>query len=315
MKMLALAIALLISGPALAEDADNAAQLVKQLDSESFKKREAAAGKLQELGQKAIPALTEAAETGSLETTVRSVGILKNLLESDDKATAEKAKSALEKLAKSDNQGVARRAENAIKPKPQPRPQANRGIQRAIQIRGRVIINNNAKRVQMKNVNGVKTIEAQDGNREVKIVDDPKKGITVEITETKNGKKNTEKFQAKDADQLKKKHPAAYKEYQKYSQGKMGRFQIRRAAVQPAAKPRPAGQRINGTKLDMAGRILQTMQLQLDKLADDQVIKNADNQSRENLQKNIADLKKRLTELDEKLESAGKEDAKENEKK
>src|SRR2546426_468022 len=64
------------------------------------------------------------------------------------------------------------------------------------------------KRMHMKNVNGVKEIEVDDNGKKVKIVDDPNNGIKVEVTEkNKEGKEETKKYEAKNADELKKNHP------------------------------------------------------------------------------------------------------------
>jgi hypothetical protein len=307
MKHLALVFALFVGGPLMA---DEAADLVKQLDSEAFTEREAAAGKLQELGKKAIPALTEAAESGALETTVRSIGILKSLSESKDEETAKDAKSALEKLAKSENAGTARRAENALTPKPQPVP--NNRLPGGIRIVGNVVIGNNATRVRVSNNNGVKTIEVTENQREIKILDDPNKGITVEITEQQNGKKATEKIEAKDADELKKKHPKAHEVYEKYGQGNMGRIQLGGAALPiPRALPARGIQRPNGMRLEMAGRILKSYLRNLESLANDQTIQDADNKSRQSLKEDIAEMKKQLSELEKKLQSAIDKDTKE----
>ena len=308
MKHLALVFALFVGGPLMA---DEAADLVKQLDSEAFAEREAAAGKLQELGKKAIPALSEAAESGALETTVRSIGILKNLSESKDEETAKEAKSALEKLAKSENAGTARRAKNALTPKPEPVP--NNRLPGGIRIAGNVVIGNNAMRIRVSNNNGVKTTEVTENQREIKILDDPNKGITVEITEQQNGKKATEKFEAKNADELKKKHPKAHEVYEKYAQGNLGRIRIGAAAlpIPMAAPARGFQRRANGNRLEMAGRILKSYLRHLETLANDQTIQDADNPARESLKNDIAEMKKQLTELEKKLQTAIDKDAKE----
>lgn len=317
MKRLALIVFLLVGSPVFAEE--NADQLVKQLEAQNFLDREKASSKLQEMGKSAVPALKTAAGEGALETKVRAIGILKKLMESTDKPTGEAAKSALEELAKSEDQATARRANAALLPKPQP-PQANvRVLPLAaprIQIGGNVMIQNGAQRITVRTVNGVKTIEVTEGQREVKITEDPKNnnGITVEITEQKNGKKTTEKFQAKDADELKKKHPKAYEDYKKYSQQNPVRLRFGRAAALPgggAVLPRAIPQQIQGQRLQMAGRLLQSMQRSLGRLVDDTMIKDADNTDREALKKDLAAMKKQLTDLEKKLQDAIDAEAKE----
>jgi hypothetical protein len=54
----------------------------------------------------------------------------------------------------------------------------------------------------------------------------------------------------------------------------------------------------------LTGRLLQTVGRQIDIVADDNAIKNASNESREALQKDVADMKNRLAELEKKLQSA-----------
>ncbi len=305
MKPFALLLALVMCSPAWADDASD---LIKQLDADKFQDREEAGKKLQALGKDAIPALAKAAEEGPLESVVRAIDILKNLTESNDKETVTTATEALEKLAKSENAGTARRAKSALTPKPKPAPAAPRFAPAG----ARIVIQKNAQRVNMKNVNGVKTIEATDNQREIKIVDDPNKGITVEITEPKNGKKTTEKFEAKNEAELKKKHPKAHAEYEKYAKnnGANGiRIQLNGRAVPfapvlPIRPAIPAMKRANGTRLEMAGRLLKSVLRHIETVANDQTIGDADNKARESLKKDITDLKKQLTELENKLQKA-----------
>ena len=59
-------------------------------------------------------------------------------------------------------------------------------------------------------------MEAQDGEKTVKIEVDAQGGIKIESTEKKNGKDVTEKFAAKDLDDLKKNQPKGHEIYQQY---------------------------------------------------------------------------------------------------
>ena len=113
MKPLALFALLMMCSPLAA---DEVSDLIKQLDAPNFQDREQAAEKLEAQGKKAVAALAEAAETGTLETAVRSIQILQNLMESKDKAAADEAKSALVKLGESKNTATARRAKSASGP-------------------------------------------------------------------------------------------------------------------------------------------------------------------------------------------------------
>jgi hypothetical protein len=61
----------------------------------------------------------------------------------------------------------------------------------------------------VKNVNGVKDIEAEEVGRKVKIHDDPDEGIEMSVTEKKDVKEVTKVYKAKNAEELKEKHPEA----------------------------------------------------------------------------------------------------------
>ncbi len=68
--------------------------------------------------------------------------------------------------------------------------------------------------VSISNINGEKKVRLSENNRKVSI-DIAKEGpITVELTETKDGKSTTRKFEAKNLDELKQKHPDAHKVYE-----------------------------------------------------------------------------------------------------
>jgi hypothetical protein len=280
--------------------AQQIAALVKQLDSDKFADRQAASDRLSEIGKPAIGALAEAAAGDSLEVTVRSIDILKKLLESSDEATKGAAKAALEKVAASKRPAAARRAQDALKALEQQRS-AQRFMPGGIQI----AVVGGARRMSVRNTNGVKTIEAEEANRKVKIVDDPKQGIKMEVT-TKNdkGKESTEKYEAKTAEELKKKHPKAYEIYNKYSkQGGAFNFnvQMRVGGAAPIrVQPRP--RRVNS--IDTAARILPAWAAHLKRLASDEAIKGASKESNETLRKKVAEVRKQLEDLDKRLQKA-----------
>jgi hypothetical protein len=82
------------------------------------------------------------------------------------------------------------------------------------------------KRVTVKDVNGVKDIDAEEADRKIKIHDDPAKGIEMEITEKKDGKDVIQKYEAKNAEELKTKHPEMHKLYEQYAKGPAGGIRI-----------------------------------------------------------------------------------------
>jgi len=244
----------------------------------------------------------------SLEVTVRSIDVLKKLAGSSDDATKKAAKAALEKIAKSDRPSAARRAEEALKAMEKQHQRANvfgpRAIQGGIQI---AVAGAGARRVSVKTVNGVKTIEADEGDRKVKIVDDPKAGIKMEVTTKKNGKETTEKYEAKDAEELKKKHPEAYKIYKQYDQnagGMVVQMQIGGGNVPirvQRAVPVPAP-RVN--RLEMANKVLQAWGSSIERLTSDEIIKQASDESRLELKKKVAEMKEKLSDLEKRLDKA-----------
>jgi len=283
------------------------AALVRQLDSDRFAERQAASDKLAGIGKPAIDALVEAATGESLEVTVRSVDILKKLAGSSDDATKEAGKAALAEVAKSDRPSAARRAQDALKSMEERQRPAGALVPGGIQI---AVAGAGARRVSVRNVNGVKTIEAEERNRKVKIVDDPKAGIKVEVTTEKNGKKTTEKYEAKDAEELKKKHPEAhkiYKQYEKTAGGMVVQVQVAGGnapiRVPRAAVPRP----VAPNRLDLAKRMLQAWGSSIERFASDEAIKQASDESREELKKKITELKSKLSDLEQRLVKAMEE--------
>lgn len=210
-----------------AEPKDEFADLIRQLDDRTFAAREAASRQLTEAGGKAILALRRAAEGESHEASMRALRILNKHFRSDSKELKAAAKDALEKIAKGDRRMAVVQAKRILKPKESPQavpavPQARQiqfggGFGGQIQIQMRAVGGPRGKRIAVKVQNGVRETEVADGQRTVKIRQDPKDGISLEVTEPKDGKKVTKKYSAKNEDELKKKHPDAYKILQQYS--------------------------------------------------------------------------------------------------
>ena len=230
--LLSAAVLLVLSGAAGTVRADETepagdqriAELIERLDAPRFGDRQAAQQELAEAGKSALPALEKAAASENRETAGRAVEVLQQHFEGDNEELKAAAKESLERLAQHESESVARRAKDILSP-PQPeapQPDVPRiprlrlgGARIQIQVGGNA--GGNVKSLTVKDVNGVKEIEAKEGGRKVKIVDDPAKGIEVEVTETKDGKETTKKYEAKKADELKTKHPEAYKLYEEFS--------------------------------------------------------------------------------------------------
>lgn len=93
------------------------ADLIEQLDSDSYFAREDAARQLAGAGLPAVAPLASVTEGHGLEMTARALDILGKLSTSDDPDTIAAAESALDRLARSENRSVAARAEAALQPR------------------------------------------------------------------------------------------------------------------------------------------------------------------------------------------------------
>lgn len=222
---------LAVSGAALAAAQEPpVAELIKKLEAENFAERQAASDELVKRGKAALPALAEAARSESAETVTRSLDILRQQLEDKDTELQAAAKDALEKLAKGEG-AAARRAAEMLKPKATAAPQ--QAVPMAIPLAPGIRVfggggairiaaaaaDGGGRKVSMKEVDGVKEIDVVEGDRTIKINDDPAKGIKVQVTEKKDGKEETKQYEAKSAAELKEKHPAAHKLYEEYKSG------------------------------------------------------------------------------------------------
>jgi hypothetical protein len=242
-----------------AAPAGQIADWIRQLNSPRFAERTEASRRLEEAGKSAFPALVKAALGDSREATLRAIEILRKHAQEGDESTKTAAKEALQKIAGSDHASAARRAKEALSP-PKPTPPVPNiqlgpivpnlpvGQQRIqVQIQVNAFGGNQTRRIQINN--GVKQTEVTDKDLKVKITEDAQGGIQMDVTRKKDGKETTEKYSAKTADELKKKHPDAGKLYEKYGQQLGGGIQIRALpAVHGAAPPIPVQPKTDGAK-------------------------------------------------------------------
>jgi hypothetical protein len=293
--------------------AEEIADLIRQLDADQFSQREAATKRLTDIGKPAVPAVSKAAVEGSLEVTGRSIDILKNLYESSDEAAKAAAEKALQELADGDHRAAARRAKEILKPEQaagQRFPGGGIIMGRAnIQIQvGRAV---NGKKISVKTINGVKTIEAEEKDKKIKIVDDPKQGIKMEITTKKDGKEQTEKIEAKNADELKKKNEKAYELYKEYSKQQGGiavaQFQFNQGNLRRKAVAIPAQARVKRKQVDMAATMLKGMATQITRLTGEDQLKDASKESIAELKKRLDEVKNQIAELEERIDARDKE--------
>ena len=253
-------------------------KLIKQLDADQFAERQAASDELSRLGSSAFPALEQAAKSDSREASQRAIEILKKHYEGDDTPTKQAARGVLARLAADGSTRSGRQADEALNP-PLP-PQFGRTVigQPAVRV-ARANIRIQApparfvKRMHVKNNNGVKEIEVEENGRKVKVVEDPKEGIQLEVTQKKNGKETTEKYSAKNAEELKQKHPEARKIYDEVNkpngiQLQVGGAQLPIAPAQavPGAPIPVDDAKTKGMRLEAMKRSLQNIDRQVEQL-------------------------------------------------
>ena len=226
---------------------------IERLAADSFIERQRATKSLRRAGIPAIPLLEKAARDANQERSVRSVQILERLYRNGEGDAKSKAKEALERIAQSGATKVARLAKEAIadprEANPAGPPPGGQIILRGggIQLGGIQLQMmqgmRGGRQIRTEVRNGVKTVTLKEQGRTAKLVDDPNKGITMEITETKNGKKVTKQYKAKDAADLKTKSADAHKLYQEMSRNVGAQIQFR-ARMVPGAFPGAPPQRV-----------------------------------------------------------------------
>jgi hypothetical protein len=312
-------------------------ELIRQLDADEFAVRNAASEKLAKLGKDALPALEEGVRSDSREASTRSFELLQQLLEKGDADAKNAARSSLAKLAQGSD-AVATQAKKLLEPKPIA-PDVNVDSRTgAIRILGgggmirirapiapaapiRVVEGEArvAKSVSVSVVNGVKTIAVDDNGKKLKIVDDPVKGIEGEITQTKDGKEATSKFAAKDADELKTKHPEAHKLYEQYAKG-AGAVRVEFDAIK--AKAIAGGRVVRGLDKDRIEALLkkvdeqiETSKLEKGATLEEQLLLDRRMATYQRLREGYQGMLKSLEEAEKKTDAAPKADEPKEDKK
>lgn len=239
---LALLIASLICGVAGAEhnsdkspatkaaaSAEEIARWLNDLGSQDFTVRELASRKLVDAGEAAVEPVAQLSDTDNLELAMRGLFILKEQLQSKDDGVKADAKKALEKLATSRRASVAKRAQAILNP-----PADNlapNGInpgQLPLRFLPGIAGGPRNVRVSSRTQNGRTEMNITEDDRNLVISHANGKDIEVGIEIQKPGDKDRAKpkewvfqsFKAKDADELKQKHPEAYRFFERYASGK-----------------------------------------------------------------------------------------------
>ncbi len=211
---------------------------VEQLHSPAFAARQEATLGLKRLGARAFPKLIELAQGADADARSRAVQILEEHLTQGDAQLQEGAKAALEELAQGQGPG-ARAAERILNPPPAPDPndlrrrmaglQAMRAAQIQIQLQRPIRIAPPPPGLPP----GIPalpqglppglpggqrersiSISISENGRTIKL-NWKNEAIEIEVTELKNGQKVVEKYEAKNVEELKQKHPAGHDIYQK----------------------------------------------------------------------------------------------------
>ena len=243
------------------------AQLIEQLDDDSFAVRSAAGDQLAEMGAAAFEALINAAEHGSREATSRAVDVLASHLNSDDAQARLGARRALHRIAAGENTFALRQAEQALAPAPQSQqepphapavPQPLGANWPAFRppfapalpmFPPAALANAQFRRVVVHNMNGIKEVNVEEDGKTIRIHDDPNNGVTVEITEKDGDEMRTRKYSAESARRLQEKSPEAHQIYQRYAQ---------QAAADAAGLPGPAAP-VGGDHVDRIQQHLDDM--------------------------------------------------------
>jgi hypothetical protein len=186
-------------------------ELAQALDGETFKERHQSTILLRRLGRKAHPAIIAAAKSGSPEARTRALAILEEQFQSHDADVKASAKESLEQVAKGGGT-AGRLAQSILTPPPPPSinpAMLRRGAlqMRRIQIQGGFQIGGQQ---QLPPAVRRYSITLNDNGRTIR-VKGSEEGIQMEITETnKEGRRVTNKYQAKNAAELKANHPEAH---------------------------------------------------------------------------------------------------------
>jgi len=225
--------------------ATDVAKWIRELDDDEFQVRQRATAKLEKAGPPVYAALAAAMPKSSFEVRTRTLGILARAYQAEAPGRKEAARKVLEQLARPESGTVAAHARAILRPlssafgtpdqiagntPPIPVPfgrQQMAGIpgqgvlllQGNIQIRAQ--LGRGVRTVQIQAVgNGTRTIDVRRPNKRIRIEEDPRGRIKMSVTETINGRSKTAEYAAKDVDELKQKHPEAYKIYQAEHHGK-----------------------------------------------------------------------------------------------
>jgi|GEM_PF-3451777 len=213
------AIGVLIVGPwTLAADRTDVpgepdpAAMTERLRADSFADRQEATLALRRAGLRGIAALIDAAKGEDADARQRALDVLEQHLREGDPNLQTRAKQALEQLAQGDGP-AGRAARRVLNPPAAPAQDPRRrmaGIQILRAAQARIQLPRAPVPVGARSI----SISISENGRSIRIQkkDDE---IRIEITETRDGQKVVEKFEAKNVDELKADHPRGFEFYEK----------------------------------------------------------------------------------------------------
>lgn len=234
-----------VFAPPTGQTSSEIAALIDQLDHPAFASRQAATDRLTQLGPLVTTQLEIAASAASREVASRAFQILKHHFQSSDEANRKAAKESLEHLSASASASTSQRARDILDPPlpavasnrwgppppfpPFPAPRNNaRGIMFGGNVRG------GFRRISVSDVAGRKTIEIDDRERRIVIIETQPGGpLDAQVTDKQNAGNPVRKVVARDLAELRRKDVDLARIFEQYG----GNNQP--AAGRPAAMPPP----------------------------------------------------------------------------
>ncbi len=188
--------------------AEQIAQWIRDLDSPRLRVREQATLALIEAGRAALDQVADAARTAKGEEALRTVRVLASWAGNGDEELAAGARQVLRELSRSDDPDLARRAAEALSQVPDA---PNDGLPPVRPLPGGAL--RNLRVSQRTDAQGRRTTEIDADGTLVTIQESPQDGIKLTIRAAGQAEGEAQTFEAKDAADLKQRHPEAYRWY------------------------------------------------------------------------------------------------------
>lgn len=191
-------------------------QAIALLSGRNFLDRQRAIAELVQADTAAVAPVAEAAESGEPELIKSCIAILKRIQISGSDEGRKAAEAALKELSGSKLPQVASAAASALKGDAEFGPGRLPGNRRLVPPNIGGPWGGGGVRISVRMVNGQRTIQVKEPDREIEIEDADGKNIKLTIQRTVNGKPETKEFAADDLEDLKKKDADAAALYEKY---------------------------------------------------------------------------------------------------